>query len=75
MISSYTGNISSAVKALNDQALKAYHSLLKLFDRINLDIKTKTLFESMVLPTIWYGSEVWGVYTLKSIDFVNKLLA
>ena len=66
---SYTGNMSSAVKARNDQALKAYHSLLKLFDRISLDVKTKlTLFDTMVLTIMLYGSEVWGVYNFKSID-------
>ena len=31
------GNLTSAVKQLNDQALKAYHSLLGVFDRVALD--------------------------------------
>ena len=57
----YTGNLSQSVKALSEQALKAYHSLLYVFDRVNLDVKTKlSLFDSMVVPILLYGSEVWG---------------
>ena len=37
----YIGNIIHAVKALNDQALKAYNNLLSLFDKVDMDIKTK----------------------------------
>lgn len=65
----YTGNMSYAVKALSDQALKAYNSLLSVFTRVKLDIKTKlSLFDSMVVPIILYGSEVWGIYDNKEID-------
>ena len=63
--------MSSTVKAPNDQALKANHSLLKLFDIICLDVKTKfTLFDTMVLPIMLYDSEVWGVYNFKSINCI-----
>ena len=65
----YTGNFSSAVKALHDQALKAYHNLLSLFENINLSIKIKlSLFDAMVSPILLYGSEVWGAYNCKEID-------
>ena len=37
----HTGNLTNAVKALSEQALRAYHNLLSIFDRVNLDIKTK----------------------------------
>ncbi|XP_053379986.1 uncharacterized protein LOC128548636 [Mercenaria mercenaria] len=55
----YTGNMSGAVKALHDQALRAYHNLWSLFDKVNFDIKTKlSLFDKMVVPILMYGSEV-----------------
>ena len=57
------------VKALQEQALRAYNNLLTLFDKVNLDIKTKlSLFDSMVVPIILYGSEIWGVYNCKDVD-------
>jgi hypothetical protein len=65
----YTGNLSYAVNTLSEQALKAYHNLLLLFDRIDFDIKTKLyLFDSMVVPILLYGSEVSGIYNFQEID-------
>ena len=65
----HTGNLSQAVKALSDQALKAYFSLLGLFDKVPLTVKTKLqLFDTMVVPILLYGSEVWGVYNFKEVD-------
>ena len=65
----YSGNMSSAVKMLHDQALRAYNSLLSLFDRVQLDVKTKlSLFNTMIVPILVYGSEVWGVYNFKEVD-------
>jgi hypothetical protein len=65
----YTGNLSHAVKTLSEQALKAYHNLLLLFDRVEFDIKTKLfLFDSMVVPILLYGSEVIGIYDFQEID-------
>ena len=76
----YTGNMKNAVKMLQDQALKAYCSLLSIFDRVQLDIKTKlSLFDAMVVPIPLYGSEIWGVYNIKDVDklhvrFLKNLL-
>jgi hypothetical protein len=39
----HTGNLSYAVKSLSEQALKAYGSLMRVFDKVSLDIKTKFL--------------------------------
>lgn len=62
----HTGNVSGAVKSLQDQALKAYNNLLYLFDRCELDLKTKSsLLESDVVPVLLYGSKVGGVNNLK----------
>lgn len=65
----YNGNLNLAVKCLQDQALRAYHNLLGVFDRLKLDLKCKlSLFDAMVVPIILYGSEVWGVYNVKCIE-------
>ena len=57
------GKMNSAVTTLHDQALKAYHNLLIEFDNINLYIKCKlSLFDSMIVPIILYGSDVRGIY-------------
>ena len=68
----FTSDGKRAVKQLNDQALKAYHSLLGVFDRVALDIQTKlSLFDSLIVPIILYGSEVWGIYNYKIVDKIH----
>ena len=65
----HTGNLSNAVKTLSDQALRAYYNLLSLFDKVEIDIRTKLkLFDTMIVPILLYGSEVWGVYNFKEVD-------
>ncbi|XP_053386465.1 uncharacterized protein LOC128550759 [Mercenaria mercenaria] len=65
----YTGVMKNAVKVLSEQALKAYSSLLSLFTRVHIDVKTKlSLFDTMVVPILTYCSEVWGIYDFKEID-------
>ena len=57
---------------LSDQALKANNHLLFLFSKVPLDIETKfTLFDSLVVPILLYGSEVWGIYNFKEIDTLH----
>lgn len=64
-----TGTFKVAIKTLHEQALRAYYNLLSLFDRVVMDVKTKmSLFDSMVLPILLYGAEIWGVYNIKNID-------
>ena len=42
-----------------------------MFDKVSFDISTKlSLFDSMIVPILTYGCEVWGVYNYKE---VNKL--
>ena len=68
----YTGNISKAIKANNEQALKAYNHLLSIFSKVKLSTKTKlSLFDSLVVPIILYGSEIWGIYNIKEVDKLN----
>ena len=69
----YTGNMSGAINALSNQALKAYHSLLSLFDRVSLDIKTKLrLFDSMIVPILLYVAEVWGAFNCSEVDKLHN---
>ena len=64
----YTGNMIHAVKALNDQALRAYNNLLSLFDKVDLDIKTKlSLFDAMVFPILLYCSE--EIYQILDVNY------
>ena len=68
----YTGNMIHAVKALNDQALRVYNNLLSLFDKVDMDIKTKlSLFDAMVFPILLYCSEVWGIYNFTDVDTIH----
>ena len=68
----YTGNLSNVVKALNDQVLRAYNQLLRVFGRISCDVKTQLeLFNSIVVPLILYGSDVWGIYNTHEVDKIN----
>jgi len=65
----YTGNMQNAVRALNEQALRAYNNLLNVFDKVSFIISTKlSLFDSMIVPILTYGCEVWGVYNYKEVD-------
>ena len=68
----YTGNFRDAVKTLNEQALKAYNNLISIFSRVKLDVKTKLLlFDSLVVPIITYGCEVWGIYNYSEVDKIH----
>jgi len=61
---------------LHNQALHAYNSLPLLYDKLTIDIKTKlhvSLFDSMVVPFLLYGSEVRGVYIYNDLDNIKFL--
>jgi len=46
--------------------------LLRVFSRISCDVKTKlALFDSLVVPLIMYGSEVWGIYNTPEVDEIH----
>lgn len=68
---SSNGSFYQAQKSLSAQALKALYSLNSLFDNVNLDIEDKLkLFNSMVLPILCYGSEIWGFHKSPDIERV-----
>ena len=68
------------MQCLHEEAIKAYHGLLLVCDKVPLDIKTKlALFDSMVVPILLYGAEIWGVYKFRNVDklhmkFLKSLL-
>ena len=46
--------------------------MLHVFSRLRVDVKTKlALFDSLVVPIILYGSEVWGIYSTPEIDNIH----
>ena len=61
-----------AQKSLAEQANKALFSLNKLFDKDSLNITEKLkLFDSMVLPILNYGCEIWGFHPAPNIEAVH----
>ena len=64
-----TGNLRFAVKALNEQALMAFNTLLFVCKTVSLDITLKlSLFDKLVSPILVCGSEIWGIYNYKEVD-------
>ena len=52
-----------AVYVLNQHAL---------FYRVKIDVKTKlTMFDTLVVPILFYCSDVWGVNNHKDIDTLH----
>jgi len=64
-----TGNLRFAVKALNEQALSAFNTLLFVCKNVSLDINMKlSLFDKLVSSILLYGSEIWGIYNYNEVD-------
>ena len=60
------------VKALNDQALRAYNNLLSLFDKVDMDIKKQIyILGAMVVPSLLYCFVVWGIYIFTDVDTIH----
>ena len=64
-----TGNLRFAVKALNEQALRAFNTLLFVCKHVSLD--TLYLFNKLVTSILLHGSEIWGIYNYKEIDTLH----
>lgn len=66
------GNFFQTQKSLAEQANKALYSLNKLFDKVQLNITEKIkLFDSMILPILNYGCEVWGFHPAPNIEALH----
>ena len=66
------GKFNQTKKALATQASKALFSLNSLFEKVSLNVTENfKLFDTMVLPVLTYGSEVWGFHGAPDIERVN----
>ena len=65
-------SFSVAQKRLSDSAMKALYSLNTLFDHVSLKTEDKIkLFDSMVVPILCYGCEIWGFHKAPDIERVH----
>ena len=75
------GKFDKAKKHLCDQARKAMFSVLKKARSLCLDIDLQLhLFDTMVVPILLYGSEVWGIennliINRFQLDFYKRILS
>ena len=59
-------------KSLAEQTNKARFSLNKHFDKVSLNITRKLkLIDSMVLPILNYGGEMWGFHPAPNVEAVH----
>ena len=71
---SSNGNFFQTQKSLAEQANKALYSLNKLFDKVHLNITEKNkLFDSMILPILNYGCEVWGFHPAPNVEALHLI--
>ena len=66
------GSFTKAVEHLTNQAQKALFKLIQKDTRNNVLTALK-LFDSLILPIIRYGSEVWGPFYIKRLNDRNLL--
>lgn len=65
----YNGRFCKAKKRIIEQARKAMFSIVKKARKLNLPISIQLhLFNSMVVPILLYGSEVWGIENLQIME-------
>ena len=63
-------NLGKSMIFLKNQACRAMFSLLKKARKLGLDIVQLQLFDSLILPILLYGCEVWGY---KKVDVLARL--
>lgn len=70
-----SGKFTATVKYLYDKACKAFFILkskYKMFPCLSIKTQVK-LFDTMIVPILLYGSEVWGAYLIKSHTVQNYI--
>lgn len=69
IVFSYNGSFTACQKALVIQAQKAMYSILSKVRRLHLPIDlTFHLFDTVVVPILLYGSEIWACTKLDIIE-------
>ena len=69
---SSNGNFFHTQKYLSEQASKALYSLSNLFYEKSMSAEDKIkLFDSLVIPILNYGSEVWGFRKSPDVEKVH----
>ena len=64
-------NMNKGISVLKNQASRAIFSLIKKSTKLGLDFDIQLqLFDSLILPILLYGCEVWG---FKKIDMLERL--
>ena len=64
-------NMNKGISVLKNQASRAMFSLIKKSRKLGLDFDIQLqLFDSLILPILLYGCEVWG---FKKIDMLERL--
>ena len=68
----YNGKLTHAMNNNANQAIRALHGLKNLYKFEIMDVKTKTqLFDSIIMPILLYGSEIWGLQNVNNIDKIQ----
>ena len=72
----FNGKFHKAMAKQVLQAKKSYYSMLTKVKKHNLDVDVFIdLVEKLVIPTLLYGSEIWGHGDLKQLQtFLNKIM-
>ena len=72
----FNGKFHKAMAKQVLQAKKSYYSMLTKVKKHNLDVDVFIdLVEKLVIPTLLYGSEIWGFGDLKQLQtFLNKIM-
>ena len=66
---SNSGSFQPAQKALADKAMRALFKLKGLLHSSNIKPSVSMkLFEQLIQPICLYGSELWGAYSLKTVE-------
>ena len=72
IVFSYNGSFKKAQLHIYEQANKAMFSVLRNGNRLNLPLDLRLeLFDSMVVPILLYGCEVWGFENFELIESLH----
>ena len=69
----YNNTFQNAIKHNIDKARKAVFKISVLLNEIDLDVKTRIhLFDTLILPILLYGCEIWGFENVEQIEVFRR---